>query len=123
MLMSYYLSRFLKFYVSETKKSVPIPAPYCWLFFLGTCFAKSVLNSTGPFHGTSQGLWFKEPSLGCLVIGSSVTRKNGRLPTMTSHCHLLSFVIIPCHSLSFDFTRCHLLSLAVQLVYHFIKNL
>ena len=40
------------------------------IFFLGTCFAKSTLNSIGPFQGLPQGLQFKGFNLGLLMIGS-----------------------------------------------------
>ena len=49
---------------------------------------------------------FKEFSLGCLVVGSSLIWKTEKLAAMVTHCHSLSFVLIRCHSLSLIFTRC-----------------
>ena len=68
---------------------------------------------------------FKEFSLGCLVVGSSLIWKKEKLAEMVTRCHSLSLVVplvvtrctTRCHSLSFVVTRCttrcHSLSLVV----------
>ena len=72
---------------------------------------------------------FKEFSLGCLVLGSSLIWKEEKLAEMITRCHSLSFVVqlvvtrctTRCHSLSLVVplvvtrctTRCHSLSLVV----------
>ena len=83
----------------------------------------SALNSTGILQRSSSR--FKEFSLGCLVVGSSlIWKKKEKLAEIVTRCHSLyhslSFVVTHCHSLSFVVTRCttrcHLLSLVVPLV-------
>ena len=53
---------------------------------------------------------FKELSLDCIVVGSSLIRKKEKLAKMTTRCHLfyhsLSFAVTCCHSLSLVVTRC-----------------
>ena len=87
---------------------------------------------------------FKEVSLRCLVVGSSLIWKKKKnkpkwsLVVICCHSlyHSLSFLVTRCHSLSFVFTRCttccnslsfvvircHSLSLAVPLVCLFIND-
>ena len=47
--------------------------------------------------------------LGCIVVGSSLILKKGKLAKMTTwgviHCHLLSLPVIRCHSLSLDVSK------------------
>ena len=71
---------------------------------------------------------FKEFSLGCLVVASSLIWKKEKLAEMVTRCHSLYYalslvvplVVIRCHSLSFVVTRCttrcHSLSFVVPLV-------
>ena len=69
---------------------------------------------------------FKEFSLGCLVVGSSLIWKKEKLAEMVTRCrslslvvtryHSLSLVVTLYHSLSLVVTRCHSLSLVVPLV-------
>ena len=81
----------------------------------------SALNSIGLLQRSSSR--FKEFSLGCLVVGSSLIWKKEKLAEMVTRCHSLSFVVTRCttrcHSLSFVVTRCttrcHSLSLDVPL--------
>ena len=103
----------------------------------------SALNSIGLLQRSSSR--FKEFSLGCLVVGSSLIWKKEKLAEMVTRCHSLSFVVplvvtrchslslvvplvvIRCHSLSFVVTRCttrcHSLSLDVPLVCLLINDL
>ena len=53
-------------------QTVSISASYFQTFFLRACFAKSALNSTDLFQGSSQGFQFEWSYLGSLVIGSSL---------------------------------------------------
>ena len=73
----------------------------------------SALNSRGLLQRSSSR--FKEFSLGCLVVGSSLIWKKKR--KISHYGHLLSFVVThcttPCHSLSFAVTLCHLFSLVL----------
>ena len=63
---------------------------------------------------------FKELSLGCLMVASSLIWEKEKLAEMVTRCHSLSLFVICCHSLSFVVplvvTRCHSLSLVVPLV-------
>ena len=59
---------------------------------------------------------FKEFSLRCLVVGSSLIGKKEKLAEMVTHCHSLSFVVIRCHSLY------HSLSLDLPLICLFIND-
>ena len=89
--------------------------------------SKSLLSSRSPLR-------FKEFSLGCLVVDSSLIRQNEELTEMATRYHSLSlvvplavpFIVIRCHSLSFGVThcttRCHSLSLDVPLACLFINN-
>ena len=53
--------------------------PYYSHFLLEASFAKSfALNSCGPCHCTSQGIWFKWFSLECLMVGSTLIRKKAK---------------------------------------------
>ena len=69
----------------------------------------SALNSVSLFSSRSS-LRFKEFSLGCLVVDSSLIRKKEELAKMATRCHTLSLilplVVIRCHSLSLFVTRC-----------------
>ena len=80
------------------KKTVSIPASYSWYFFLGACFCSSF---NCPSSKSSSR--FKEFSLCCLVISSSLIRRKGKLSKTNTLCHSLSFVVSPCT------TRCHLM--------------
>ena len=100
----------------------------------------SALNSTGILQRSSSR--FKEFSVGCLVVGSSLIWKKKReisrnghslsffVPLIVIRCHSLSLFVICCHSLyhslSFVVTRCttccYSLSLYVTLVCLFINN-
>ena len=68
----------------------------------------SALSSLGILQRSSS--MFKEFSLGCLVVGSSLIWKKEKLTEMVTLCHSLSLVVIRCttrcHSLSFVVTRC-----------------
>ena len=75
-----------------TKKIVLKLTSYGSYFFLGGCFAKSVLNSKGPL----QGLWFEGSFLGCLVIGSCFIPKKESLADMIIRFHLLSIIATRC---------------------------
>ena len=103
----------------------------------------SALNSIGLLQRCSSS--FKEFSLGCLVVGSSLIWKKEKLVEMVTRCHSLSLVVPLCHSLLFVVTRCtthshslyhslsfavirchslyHSLSLDVPLVCFFISGL
>ena len=68
---------------------------------------------------------FKEFSLECLVVGSSLIGKKENLAEMVTLCHSFSFVVTRCttccHSLSLVVTRCHSLyhSLSLAVIsYH-----
>ena len=78
----------------------------------------SALNSLGILQRSSS--MFKEFSLGCLVVGSSLIWNKEKLTKMVTRCHALSLVVIRCT------TRCyslyHSLSLDVPLVYLFIND-
>ena len=102
----------------------------------------SALNSIGLLQRSSSR--FKEFSLRCLVVGSSLIWKKEKLAEMVTRCHSLSFVVplvvtrchslslvvplvvIRCHSLyhslSLVVIRCHSLSLDVPLVCLFIND-
>ena len=75
----------------------------------------SALNSIGLLQRSSST--FKEFSLGCLVVGSSLIWEKEKLVKMVTRCHSLSLivplVVIPCHSLSLFVICCHWLSPAV----------
>ena len=72
----------------------------------------SALNSIGLLQRSSSR--FKEFSLECLVVGSSLIWKKRKI---SRNGHSLSFVVTrcttQCHSLSLVVTLCHLLSLVV----------
>ena len=68
----------------------------------------SALNSIGLLQRSSSR--FKEFSLGCLVVGSSLIRKKEKLAEMVTRCHSLSFVV------PLVLRRCHSLPLVVLLV-------
>ena len=93
----------------------------------------SAFNSIGLLQRSCSR--FKEFSLGCLVVGSSLIWKkrkisrNGHLLSFavtccTTQCHSLSLVVTLCHSLSLVVTRCttrcatrcHSLSLVIPFV-------
>ena len=74
----------------------------------------SAHNSIGLLQSSS--LRFKEFSLGCLVVGSSLIWKKEKLVETATRCHSLSFV------LSLFVTRCHSLSLVVPLVCLFVND-
>ena len=92
----------------------------------------SALNSIGLLQRCSSS--FKEFSLGCLVVGSSLIWKKEKLVEMVTLCHSSSLVVPLCHSLlfvvtsctthshslyhslSFAVIRCHSLSLVISLV-------
>ena len=63
----------------------------------------SALNSIGLLQRSSSR--FKEFSLGCLVVGSSLTWKK-KIAEMVTRCHSLSLVVTLCHLLSLVVTRC-----------------
>ena len=78
------------------------------------------LNSISLFSSRST-LRFKEFSLGCLVVDSSLIRKKEKLAEMVTRvirCHSLSLVVNRCTSRCT--VCCHSLSLDVPLVYLFI---
>ena len=61
---------------------------------------------------------FKDFSLGCLVVGSSlIWKKKVKLAEIVTRCHFSSLVVLlvvtHCHSLSFVVVRCHSLSFVV----------
>ena len=65
----------------------------------------SALNSIGLFQRSSSR--FKEFSLGCLVVASSlIWKKKEKLAEMVTRCYSLPLVVTLCHSLSFFVTRC-----------------
>ena len=63
---------------------------------------------------------FKEFSLGCLVVASSLIWKKEKIVEMVTCCHSLSLVVIrcaiQCHSLSLVVIRCHSLYHSLSLV-------
>ena len=70
-----------------------------------------------------SSLRFKEFSLGRLVVGSSLIKKNEQLPKWslvltrcTTSCHSLSLVVTLYHSLSLVAIRCHSLYHSLSLV-------
>ena len=74
----------------------------------------SALNSIGLLQRSSSR--FKEFSLECLVVGSSLIWKKKKRK-ISHYGHLLSFVVTHCttrcHSLSIAVTLCHLFSLVL----------
>ena len=95
MFASYYLHKFLKLYISQTKKlsqflllTVNISS-----FGLFSCF-----YSNSPSSRSSSK--FKQSSLERLVVGSSLIWKKRKLAEMITRCYLLSLVVICCHTLS-----------------------
>ena len=85
------------------------------VFLLGSLFLLLIQLKNQRFSSR-----FKEFSLGCLVVGSSLIWKKEKLAEMVIRCrslyHSLSFLVTRCHYLSFVVTRCHSLSLVVPLV-------
>ena len=132
--VSYYLQKFLKLHVSQTKKLS--------LFLLvAVTISSQGLVSTLSMIVSPQCL----KSLFSVHSRRSLSySKNGKLPKMTTRCHLLSFVVTCCHSLSlfvsrsttrshslyhslpFVVTRCtsryHLFSLDLSLAYLFVND-
>ena len=68
----------------------------------------SALNSIGLLQRSSST--FKEFSLGCLVVGSSLIWEKEKLVKMVTPCHSLPFVVTRCT------IRCHSLSLVAPLI-------
>ena len=111
--VSYCLHKFLKLYGSQTKKLSQ--------FLLLTVDISSwglvcTLNSSSSRSSSK----FKEFTLGCLVVISSLIRQKRKLIKMTTRSHSLLFAVLTdfhslYHSLSFIVTRCHSLSLVVPL--------
>ena len=97
MFVSYYLHKFLKLYVSQTKN--------CFNF----CFLLLIFLFRSLFLLLNQQFLFKvfvkveEFSEGYLVVGASLIRKKAKLAEITTGCYSLY------HSLPFAFVRCHLL--------------
>ena len=87
---------------------------------LNSCFLLLMFLLSGVFCSFFKvSSRFKEFSLGCLVVGSSLIRKKEKLAAMTTRCHSLSLIVTCCgtcfhslyHSLPFVVTHCHSLSL------------
>ena len=119
--VSYCLHKFLKLYGSQTKKLSQ--------FLLLTVDISSwglvcTLNSSSSRSSSK----FKEFTLGCLVVISSLIRRKRKLIKMTTRSHSLLFavthsfslviplVVIHCYSLSFVVTRCTTLCRSLSLV-------
>ena len=101
-------------------------------YFISSLELVSTLNLIGVLQRSSSR--FKEFSLGCLVVGSSLIWKKEKLAEITTRCHSLSFIVTCCttrcyslslvvircttcyHSLSFVVIRCHLLYHSLSLV-------
>ena len=112
--VSFYLHKFLKLYISQTKNC--LHAYFLLLIFLLRGFFLLLIQ-----WSSSR---INEVSLEYLVVGSCFIRKKGILAEMTTRCHLLSLVVslvvthcyslpfvaaivvIRCHSLSSVVTRC-----------------
>ena len=115
MFVSYYLHKFLKLYVSQTKN--------CFNF----CFLLLIFLFRSLFLLLNQQFLFKvfvkveEFSEGYLVVGASLIRKKAKLAEITTGCYSLSLVVTRCttrcHSLLFVVTccttRCQFLSLVI----------
>ena len=129
MFLSYYLHRFLKFYILQTKKTVSIPCSYCWYLLLGV------------FLLLTQQVLFRVLSGEVpLLFEKRQNNRNGNpFPFVFTRCLSLSLVvsslvttlcITPCHLLYYSLslavtgrtTSCHLLSLDAPLVFLFINN-
>ena len=95
MFASYYLHKFFKLYISQTKKLSQ------FLLLTVNISSQEVFScsySNSPSSRSSSK--FKESSLERLVVGSSLIWKKGKLDKMTTRCHLLSLAVICCHTLS-----------------------
>ena len=125
MLVSYYLHKVLKFYVSQTKKLSQ--------FFLLTVNISpqglaSALNSVGPLQGLKGSLQSEWLSSFTYLKKS---RNNGSLSFVVTQCHSLSLDVIRCttgchslyHSLSFVATRCHTLYHSLSLVVTYYQSM
>ena len=106
------------------KITVSIPASYRYYFFLGACFAKSTLNSIGPFQDPLQGL--KGSPQGAQWWVTLYFRKKEKLAKITTHCHSLPLdVSLVClfvkdsslrQLVSFRFCKIHFLKIVKRLV-------
>ena len=133
MFVPYYLHKFLKLYISQTKNCLKS----CFLlliFILRSFFLLLIVPLQGPLQDLKSSLQSDQQVL-------LLFRKEGKLAEMTSACDSLSFVVTCCHSLyhwlPFVFTRhhslyhsfslvaihCHSLPLDVSLVCLFINDL
>ena len=106
--MSFYLHKFLKLYISQTKNC--LHAYFLLLIFLLRGFFLLLIQ-----WSSSR---INEVSLEYLVVGSCFIRKKGILAEMTTRCHfVVTCCITRCHSLLFVAircsNRCHSLSLVL----------
>ena len=110
MSVSYYLHKFLKLYVPQTRNCLSSRFLLLKFIFRGMFL---LLIHYSLFNSSSR---FKELFLGCLVVPSSLMqKKKEKLAEMTSCYHPFSLVVllvvICCHSLSLvvllAVTRCH----------------
>ena len=113
--VSYCLHKFLKLYGSQTKKLSQFLLLTVVLVVLNVELV-CTLNSSSSRSSSK----FKEFTLGCLVVISSLIRQKRKLIKMTTRSHSLLFAVLTdfhslYHSLSFIVTRCHSLSLVVPL--------
>ena len=119
--VSYCLHKFLKLYGSQTKK-------LSQFLLLTVDISSWALVCTLNSSSSRSSSKFKEFTLGCLVVISSLIRQKRKLIKMTTRSHSLLFavthsfslviplVVIHCHSLSFAVTRCTTLCRSLSLV-------
>ena len=74
---------------------------FLWLIFLLRGLFLLLIQSS-----LFKILLFKEFSLGCIEVGSSLIWKKGKLTKITTRCHSLPLVVIRCLSFSLVVTRC-----------------
>ena len=109
MSVSYYLHKFLKLYVPQTRNCLSSR------FLLLKFVFRSMFLLLIHYSLLNSSLRFKEFFLGCLVVPSSLMEKKEKLAEMTSCYHPFSLVVllfvICCHSLSLvvllAVTRCY----------------
>ena len=119
--VSYCLHKFLKLYGSQTKK-------LSQFLLLTVDISSWALVCTLNSSSSRSSSKFKEFTLGCLVVISSLIRQKRKLIKMTTRSHSLLFavthsfslviplVVIHCYSLSFVVTRCTTLCHSLSLV-------
>ena len=99
--MSYYLRKCLKLYVSQTRQLSR------YLILTVNVSSQGLVSVLTSIVSLQDPLQYQRVSLGCIVVGSSLSRKKGRLAKMTTLlCHSLLFLVTCCHSISLGVSRC-----------------